>query len=289
MNPIKKFMHKLDNLRLKLILLTSIPTILFILSLIFLCTTRLSVYIYNCYIEILAIAIGWMILWGLIFILRKLKDSHPINLALVLTLVIITITLSYPSVRKVVIGRYVFYTRGMYTLSHNDVRHIKSAIEAYRNQEWKLVKSHIDSCSNSSREFFSYSTSKLYNEVEKQETAINNFSNILNNYKLTPQILELYESLAYDYGGRFQDDFVQKKEAVRLEIENIDMLFEAIESNNEDKCRELIVTHGFYWFEPAIQEEILTSCNCIQTLKEIVLKEDSGKTYKTLLTYAWRL
>lgn len=276
-----------EGKRGRIMAILSVPVILAGLSLLALCIRPLSSYVMKCYPEIIGIAVAWMVLWAFILIGRKLRDAHPMNLAVMLFAIIITMAASFPFAKKYALGRYMFYSRGLYAMSYDDVRHIESAIAAFEEKEWDSVKSHLDSCSRKSREFFSYSTSKLLSEVELMEISKRNFTIILNKYQMTPLILSLYESLANDFGGTFQEDFASMRDMILTEINNIDKLYEAIDRHDPDECMKLLSAHGYYWFEKEIIDTLLNSDNCIQTLEKIVMKDDKGVKYKENLAYVW--
>lgn len=270
-------------------IMISVPAVLLFISLLCLCIKPLSVFVYNCYPEIIVLALGWVVFWLFVILWKRIKDSHPINLAIMLVLVIITAVASFPYAKKYAKGRYLFYVQGLYAMSYEDVGHIESAIEAFEEKDWDSVKSHLESCSRKSRDFFSYSTSRLLSEIELIDISKQNFSIILEEYKITPLILSLYESLAHDFGGTFQDDFLNMRTMILAEIDKIDLLYDAIGRNDTDECLSLISSHGYYWFETEIIDLIINSDDCIRELQRIVVKDDDGLKFKENLIYVWGL
>ena len=276
-----------ENRKLRFLILSLVPVALLCASLLCLMIRPISLYVRNCSFEILLVAISWILIWGVIFIWKRLGGSRPINRFLVLLFIGITVLTSYPNAKKIAKGRYVFYTQGLYALSHHDVQHIYSAIASLDRLDWESAKMHIDSCSQSAREFFSYSTGKIMDNVGKVDMSIENFEKLLNQYELTPSMLALYESLAIDFGGDVYDGYKRQCEKILEEVNNIDELYEAIAAKDVERCHELIHLHGRYWFEPEVQDMILNSEDCIRTIQQVVMKEDRGEQYKRTLEYAW--
>lgn len=284
MKRIKQF---LDNNKKNLIALLFLPALLSLVLLVSLFNKSLSTILLNFHVEIIAISVAWIILAGFIIIWKRLKGAHPINLVLIILIAGVTLVASYPHIKKIAIGRYVFYTHGLYKLSHNDVKHIESAINAFMCKEWTLAKSHLDSCSSYAYEFFSFSTSNLYSEIDKVETSTKNFSIILDRYELTPSMLELYSSLAHDFGGTLQENYSATCQTVLNNIDNIERLYDAINCDNAEECKSLISEYGKYWFEPELKEEILNSSDLLTALRIIVMKNDNGKQYKRNIRNVW--
>ena len=285
----KPFGISFDNRKSKILLLLSLPGFLLILSLLLLCIKPLSIYVSNCYPELIALSLLWVLGWTFIIWLKNLKDSHPMNIIIMIFIIIFTMVVSYPYAKGYSVARYVFYKRGLYAMSYNDVQNLEAAFLSFKNKDWESVKSHLENCSPHSRKFFSYSWSKMHDEIKLIETTKQNFSLLMDTYQITPLLLDLYQSLASDYGGSFNDDFVNMKKHVLTEINNIDYLYEAIYDDNADKCLELISTHGYYWFEQEIIDMIVNSEDCISFLKQIVMKDDNGFNFKKNLIYVWGL
>lgn len=289
MNPIRIIRLLLESKYKSIVMLLSLPLCLLFVTLLGLCNKQFSMYIINCSIELIALASVWLIFGALVIIWSKLKQSHPINYAMVLVLVLISIVASFPYVKDIAKGRYVYYKYGLFAMSHEDVVHMQAAINAFENREWELAKSHLDSCNKNCNHFFSYSRKKIYSELERVETSKNTFSSLIGKYELTPSMLKLYCTLAEDFGGSTLEDYLETREKVLNNINDIEKLFEAINSNELDLCVNLVSSYGLYWFEPEIQAKVLDSHDPILVLKNIVMKDDNGKQYKQNLKNVWGL
>lgn len=283
----RPFRLSLDNRKEKTLLLVSLPGFLLILSLLFLCIKPLSIYVFNCYPELIALSLLWTLGWAFIIWFRKLRGSHPMNMIIMIFILIFTMVFSYSYAKKYSVARYMFYKRGLYAMSRNDVQNIEAALLCFENKDWESVKSHLANCSPKSREFFSYSWSKILDEIKLIETTKQNFSTLMDTYQITPLLLDLYQSLAIDYGGTFEEDFAEMKNHVLTEIDKIDNLYQAIDSHNADECLRLISAHGYYWFEHEIIDTIVKSEDCVKLLKQIVMKDDNGYDFKKNLIYVW--
>lgn len=271
------------------VILLSLPLCVVCISLFGLCNERISMYIFNCHIELIALILLWILFWSLVLIWCKLKQCHPINYAIFVVLVTISVVVSFPFVKDIAKGRYVYYKYGLFTMSHKDVEHMTAAIDAFNNKKWELAKLHLDSCNKNCNKFFSYSRKKIYSKLERIETSKNSFSKLLENYDLTPSMLKLYESLANDFGGNLLEDYSYTRDSVLNIINNIEKLYEAISCNDLDLCLNLISTYGLYWFEPEMKVIVINSQDPIQTLQSVVMKNDNGKQYKQNLKNVWGL
>lgn len=278
-----------ENRKLRYLIVISVPALLLCFSLLCLISESMYLYLSKCYPEIVAIALMWTLIWGFVFLWRKLLGENPITKLIVVSLIIVTMIASYPYARRVAAGRYVFYKNGLYGVTQKDVEHIYAALNAFQLRDWAYAKSHIDSCSSKSRKFFSYSTGKLLNDIAKVEVSKGQFSTILENYELNPSIFALYGSLAADFGGSFKEGYINVKQTITDEINSIEGLYLAVKMNDDELCKKLISLHGFYWFEPEIQEMLLTSDDCIKLLKKMVIKDDDGQHFKHNLKYVWGL
>lgn len=279
--------HLLHNRDLRIFL--SVPVFSLIVVLLCLCVKPLSIYVFNCYFEVLAVTVAWVALWGFIFMMRRLRNAHPLNSAIALALVVATLSISFPYAMNVAKGRYLFYKRGLYALSHKDVNCIKSAITAFQEKDWELVKSCLYGCSDAAFDFFSYSTGKIFKELRRLEMSQSKLDYILDNCQVTPSIYELYKSFAVDYDGDYREGVKMMTSVLLGEINKIDELYKAISQKDVECCLELISSHGYYWFEPAIMEMLQDSDDCISILEKIVIKDDGGEQYKMNLKYAWGL
>lgn len=289
MNYTDRVRDFIKNNKRFIILLLSLPTLLLFISLSSLFYEPLFVYVYNCHVELISLTIAWIFSGIFIFIFKRLKSTNPDNLIIAIALVIITMIVSYPHAKNIARGRYVFYKHGLYAIPRKDVEHLKSATIAFQKKNWDLSKSHLDSCSKNSKDFFSYSMKNIYTKLERIETSKRNFAIIVDKYELTPSIMKLYESLANDYEGKTLEDYTNVKKTVLKEIEEIEMLYKTINDNDNEQCNYLLSSHGHWWFEKEILEYILNSQDCIATLKEIVMKDDNGLQYKENLKHVWGL
>lgn len=279
----------LENRNDRVVILCSVPVVVVLALLLCLCIRPLSVYVYNCYFELLALAVGWFFLWVLVFIWKRLSDAHPINRVIILFVIVATMLVSYPYAKQITKGRYVFYKYGLYDIPREDVDRIKSAVVAFEYKNWDVVKKHLDSCSLSSQEFFSYSIATMRDRVGLVNTSKENFAKIIENREMNPSVLALYASMAEDFGGEFKEEFLKTKMSIKREIDNIESLYKAIRNKDLVLCKELVCRHGHFWFEHEVQEMILNDENSITTLEQIVMKDDDGQQFKKSLEYAWGL
>ena len=283
------FRNMSEIMRRRIMILCFVPVVLILVGLLFICIEPLSVYVYNCYFEGLVLAVFWILFWSLIFVWKKLSDSHPINRGILLIVLAVTMLITFPYAMNIAKGRYFFYKYGLYRVSHSDIEQLMSAFEAFENKDWESVQQHLNSCSTSSLEFFSYSTGCLRDKLDMIEKSKSNFKIIIDNYEMNPSVLALYASMAEDFGGTFKEEFLKAKQDVKSKIDSIDTLYDAIHIKDSDLCKELIGRYGNFWFEKQTQKMILDSDNCIPTLEQIVIKDDNGQQYKTMLEYAWGL
>lgn len=284
--------HKMQNIlrgKAKVLITLSVPVLLLIVSLCALLSERFSVYVRNCYFEIISVACIWVFLCAFIILLRRMKQSSVINMVIPLILIAITLACAYPYAMKVARGRYVFYKSGLYAVPSEDIRYIESAISAYEEKDWSLVKSSLDKCSDAGRVFFSYSTGRLYAAVENVELSLSNFKTIVDSYEVTPAIIGLYNSLVDDFGEEVLSEYAYLKENVQNEVDSIELLYDAVEESDAEECLRLISQHGRYWFEPEMLEYICNAPDCVKTLKDVVIKDDNGLTFKENLKYVWGL
>ena len=285
----KNFCKMLESRQGRVLITCLPPVLLLCVSLLFLCIKPLSVYMHNCFFEVLALSVGWILFWILFIVWQKLSDSHPMNRALILVIVSITILLSFPHAKIIAKGRYVFYKYGMHLVPRSDIRHIKLAIKCLENKRWEIAKLHIDSCSKESHKFFSFSIGRILQQIKTVDTSKENFKKILTVYEMTPSILAIYKSMANDFGGAFAEDYLYAKKCVKEKIDSIEELYNAVSSNDNSLCKTLVQQNGNYWFEPMLVEKILASEDCVPILKQLVIKDDCGKKYKKSLEYAWKL
>lgn len=275
------------NRKLRFLIVISLPVIMLCLSLLCFMSELMFLYLSKCYPEVIAIAIGWLMLWGFVFLWRKLSGENPVKKVMVLALILVTMIASYPYARRVASARYIFYKNGLYGVTKQDVEHIYAALYAFESGDYEYAKSHIDSCGSQSRKFFSYSIGKLLRDIAKVEVSKEQFSKILENYELNPSIFALYGSMATDFGGSFKEEYLIVKRTIADEINSIDGLYLAVMINDDGLCKELISKHGYYWFEPEIQEMLLASDDCVSLLKKMVIKYDDGQQFKLNLKNVW--
>lgn len=166
---------------------------------------------------------------------------------------VITMFASYSSIRKVTGGRMYFYKNKLEFIPNGDINHIDMAYDALMDDNYKEVAQHIDSCSEVTLQYFSYSTEKMKELSRTNQFLVGCFEDMDSNHKLTPKLFQTLDWIAINTDNvEISQKLEEKKELIRYHISCIDSLeLASIWKKDVDiyLCHSMVDRHGDFWFD----------------------------------------
>lgn len=250
---------------------------------------RIVLFCYCIRFELIAILIILVFFYFFFLFLKNARKVKPsLYLGLIL-FIIIAIVFSYRPIRQFVIARYYYFNNRLYE-DESQKRFLDNATTQMNDYNWDLA---IGNLSKANALYpNSYYSTTITNAIDEfnfyiafgerlHETYIRPVTSRmpLNKYKCA-------QSLFYLYPIKYKREYLELRDSVVSAINAYPQLYNAFDNEDYEECRELIIRHGWCWFEPLVYDR-LTSFNdsiFIERLNQYIGNEDSYSAQKRLVT-----